>query len=153
MTWTQRSSHRVTGWRWSSQRKTHQCPPPPAGGACFARRGVGKSRVTSYELPVTPKNAARNDHRGLSTKSRTLLPPRHLPPTRRVARGPVSCHPSNGGELCYVPSQSKFPSAEGCREAAGWSSQRKTHQCPPPPAGGACFARRGVGKSRVTSYE
>ena len=63
MTWTPWSSHGVTGWRWSSHRKTHQCPPPlfmGAGGvSCFARRGVGKSRVTSYELPVTPKRTTQ----------------------------------------------------------------------------------------------
>ena len=136
MTWTQRSSHRVTGWRWSSQRKTHQCPPPPAGGACFARRGVGKSRVTSYELPVTPKNAARNDHRGLSTKSRTLLPPRHLPPTRRVARGPVSCHPFNRRELCYVTSRNNVPLCGGVPQRGGVVIAPENTLMPTAPGGG-----------------
>ena len=66
----------------STQRETHQCPPPPGpaqtkfawvepgrGVSCFARRGVGKSRVTSnpqkalpavllYYLP--PQTLARN---------------------------------------------------------------------------------------------
>ena len=31
------------------------------------------------------------------------------PPTRHVARGPVSRHPSNGGELGTFPPRSKFP--------------------------------------------
>ena len=56
----------------------------------------------------------------------------------------ASRHPSNGGELSTFPSRSKFPSAEGCREAAGWSNPHspycgqhtpvtRTPQCPPPP--------------------
>ena len=50
------------------------------------------------------------------------------------------------GPLTFIPSRSKFPSAEGCREAAGWSNPHspycgqhtpvtRTPQCPPPHTG------------------
>ena len=72
------------------------------------------------------------------------------PPTRHVARGPVSCHPSNGGELCLQrertnahrhtpgPAQTKFAWVVIC-------------------GGGGCRAKRDGGwgntsnKSRATS--
>ena len=63
MTWTPWSSHGVTGRQGSYRNGKHTNAHRPClwgrGVSCFARRGVGKSRVTSYELPVTPKRTTQ----------------------------------------------------------------------------------------------
>ena len=69
--------------------------------------------------------------------------PRSLPPTRRVARGPVSRHPSNGGELSTYHCGIMFLSAKG----GGHIGPREIYNFRGRQAGG------GVGKSRVTSYQ
>jgi len=66
MTWTQRSRQAGGGHRNGKRTNAHRPRAPRKQslrgwnlGGEFARRGVGKSRVTSYELPVTPKRTTQ----------------------------------------------------------------------------------------------
>ena len=75
--------------------------------------------------------------------------PRSLPPTRRVARGPVSRHPSNGGELSTYHCGIMFLSAKG---GAGISGPAKMIIfVGDRPAGGVVLCTTGGGE--ITSNE
>ena len=114
-----------------------------------------------------PPPKSEKNHNNLLHRSYQCPPPSCglSPPLRRM------------GLLPQYRRGTKFPSTEGCREAAGWFNPHRsycgkhtpvtrTRQCPPPPgptkmqfswvdsgAGVSCFARRGVGTYRPKPWQ